>query len=349
MKKLRVFQTVKNRRIVSGFPLKNLGTVLLLLLAVPYLVTFLFGNLGERDAEDVGSGAVVNSRDEEQTIFVRNVTGLGSERIPLELYVGDKLARSIDNDYEVEALKAQAVLIRSGIVASGIQVPEAGEGRETEKQVPVLGEILVKDEEYGSLPVSEKIWQAVSESAGVCLFWSGQPVSGAYFAVSSGRTRNGGELSLTEYPYLKGVECSRDFMAEDYLSYESYEAEEFMKIWQQIPEIRLSEQEREKKEALASLTELEDFHIYKDSAGYVVYVEEKEKCVSGEQFREAFLLSSPCFHLEREGAQILFTVKGAGHGLGMSQFAANEMAKEDKDYIEILEYFFDDVTITKIE
>ena len=51
----------------------------------------------------------------------------------------------------------------------------------------------------------------------------------------------------------------------------------------------------------------------------------------------------------KEKTQILFTIKGAGHGLGMSQFGGNELAKEEKDYVEILKYFFQDAIITKIE
>ena len=53
MNKLRVFQTVKKKRIVPGFFPKNLGTILLLLLLVPYLLTFLSGNVQEGKAENV--------------------------------------------------------------------------------------------------------------------------------------------------------------------------------------------------------------------------------------------------------------------------------------------------------
>lgn len=335
MKKLRVFQTVKNRRIVSGFSFRNLGTVLLLLLIIPYLITFLFGNLKEGSVEQTAAVAI-SSEDVEGDIYVSNITALGNERIPLEIYVADKLARSIDNDFEIETLKAQAVLIRSSLLASE-------ENWQSSKR------IYVEDGEYGSSPISENIWQAVSDTSGVCLLWEGKMVSGAYFTVSNGATRNGEELSLTEHPYLKSVDCSRDFLSKDFISSVSYEKNEFEKIWQQIPGLSLSEEEMQKKEKMVSETALNDFRIYRDSAGYVLYLEADGKCVSGEQFRNAFLLSSASFHMEREETQVVFTVKGAGHGLGMSQFAANEMAKEEEDYVDILKYFFRDVTITKIE
>lgn len=330
MKKLRVFQTVENKRIASRFPLRNLGTILLLLLVIPYLITFLFGNLEEDSTGVVVKTTAIENENIEGSIYVRNVTALGNEKIPLEIYVADKLARSIDSTYEMEAIKAQAVLIRSGLLA----MEESGK------------EIYVEDEEYGNLLIPERIWQAVSESAGVCIMWQDKPVSGAYFAVSNGATRNGEELSLTEYPYLKSVICSRDFLSKDFMSTASYEESAFHKIWEQLPETYLPEEEIEK---LTPKEELEGIKVYRDSTGYVLYLEDDGKWVSGETFREAFLLSSASFHMEKEGTLIIFSVKGSGHGLGMSQFAANEMAKEEEDYIDILHYFFDQVTITKIE
>ena len=333
MKKLRVFQTVENKKIASRFPLRNLGTIFLLLLIIPYLITFLFGNLKEGNRNKTEETTVMENESAVGNIYVKNVTALGNESIPLELYVADKLARSIDSEYEIEAIKAQAVLIRSGLLAAD-GVRQSGR------------EIYVEDEEYGNCQISEHIWQAVWETAGVCLMWENKLVSGAYFAVSNGATRSGEELSLTEYPYLKSVACNRDFLANDYISSVSYEENEFQKIWQQIPEIFLSEEEKEK---LNLAEELDNIKIYRDSAGYVLYLELDEKWVSGELFRKNFLLSSSCFQMEKEGMLIVFSVKGLGHGFGMSQFAANEMAKEDEDYVDILQYFFNNVTITKIE
>lgn len=336
MKKLRVFQTVVHKRIVSGGSLKNLGTILLLFLIIPYLITFLFGNLREGEDSKTVSASVLDEGDMVGSIYVCNTTVLGNESIPLEIYVADRLARSINENFEMEALKAQAVLIRSGLLAAD----ESGKNQK---------KIYVEDKEYGKERVSERIWQAVSETMGVCLMWEGKIVSGAYFTVSNGTTRNGEELSLTEYPYLKSVVCERDFLSEDYISYVSYGENEFEKLWQQIPKLSLSEEDIRRKEEIEAETMLEWLNVYRDSAGYVLYLESDEKCVSGEQFRNAFLLPSSSFRAEKEKTQILFTIKGAGHGLGMSQFGANELAKEEKDYVEILKYFFQDAIITKIE
>ncbi len=334
MKKLRVFQTVKIKRIVPGFLSGNLGTVLLLLLLVPYLVTFLFGNLKE-GAGSGGAYAQIDSSLEEGRFFINNRTLLGTERIPLESYVADKLARSMDGDYEVETLKAQAVLVRSGLL---MQIGDAGGS-----------EIYVEDTGYGSIPVTEKIYTAVSQTAGVCLIYENRPINGAYFLVSNGATRNAGELLLEEYPYLKSVLCSRDFLSEDYACSTYYEENEFERLWQQAPSFPVTEEKIMENDKVTVEMGAGDCQIYRDSVGYVLYLERDGKFVTGEQFRESFCIPSASFHLNKEENKIFITSKGVGHGLGMSQFGANEMAKEGSDYVKILEYFFQDVTITKFE
>ncbi len=355
MKKLRVFQAFKTtgsaygklpsgskRRIVPGFFPKNLGTILLFLLMLPYLITSLFGNLGE------GKRAVDYPGEEggsyEGTYFVINTTALGSESVPLEMYVADRLTRSIGEDFEPEAVKAQAVLIRSGLMASLYQSGDALKGKK---------EITVTDAGYGSMPVSELAASAAAQTKGVCLMYQDQPVNGSYFAVSNGATRNGDELLLTECPYLKSVLCNRDFLAADYASSVRLKFGEFDRLWQEMPPMEetslLWEAQKEKTEKEKTETELGDISIWRDSVGYVLYLERDGKFVTGEQFRSGFHLASASFHLNEEKGEVMITVKGAGHGLGMSQFAANEMAGEGTDYIGILEYFFTDVTFAKFE
>ena len=141
MKKLRVFQTVKSKRIVTGLSIRSLGTVLLLLFLIPYLFTFFFGNF-QSSMENIEKECMKEQLSGSH-VYVYNETGVGTERIPLEIYVADKLSRSIDGDYEMEALKAQAVLVRSGILSRK-------KGQEGSR------DIYLADEDYGSGTVSEK-------------------------------------------------------------------------------------------------------------------------------------------------------------------------------------------------
>ncbi len=334
MRKLRVFQTVKRKRIVPGFSLKSLGAVLLLLFFLPYFCSFLFGNVkgGDRDSElESIENQMKNSHE-----YVCNITPLGRERIPMETYVADKLARSIDTGYEAEALKAQAVLIRSELLVRK-RMQSADE------------DIVMEDEEYGNGLLTGEIMQAVAETAGVYLSYEGEPVRGPYFAVSNGATRDGEELGFSEYSYLKKVLCDRDFLSSDYSEEIRFHEVEFERIWQQCDEYRITEEEIIKNEKVRVEKEEPDITVYRDSSGYVLYMERGGKFVSGEQMRTDFYLPSASFHIEKNENEICFDVRGMGHGIGMSQFAANEMAKKGDDYVTILNYFFQDTTISKFE
>lgn len=332
MKKTKstVFQNIKIKRIVPGFSLKSLGTILLL----PFMITFLLGNFRIQEAQAVHS-TNMDTQLTESFYSVINTTTLGTETVPLEIYVADKLARSINHGFELETLKAQAVLVRSNLLAD----------------MRNSREIYVEDTFYGSLSIPEIIWQAVAQTAGVCVTFQGKPARTPYFAVSNGATRKGEELQLGGYDYLCSALCSRDFLAEDYSSSIAYDYKEFEKIWVRQKGCEITKEEiinSNQTTEQVSIME-EDFHIYRDSVGYVLYVEKQGKYISGEQFRKVFGLSSGCFHLEQKKKDILITVKGVGHGFGMSQYGANELAKQQKDYIEIIETFFDYITITKIE
>ncbi len=334
MKKLRVFQTVKSKRIVSGFSMKNLGTVLLLLFFLPYLFSFLFGNLQHADEDVRAQGTQKQLKS--GRMYVLNTTSMGKERIPLEIYVADKLSRTMDGDFEKEALKAQAVLLRSGLLAGC-------------KDGPPEKDISLEDEAYGSGILTEKIMQAVAETSGVYLSYEGEAVEGAYFAVSNGATRDGGALGITDHPYLKRVFCDRDFLSPDYTKTVKYKENEFDRIWEQCDKSQASEEEILKNKEVQVSREPYGVTLYLDSAGYVLYAQRDGAFISGEVLRDAYVLPSTSFHLEDSEGRIGFLVRGKGHGIGMSQFAANEMAKEGEGYPEILNYFFQDVRISKFE
>lgn len=334
MKKLRVFQTVKSKRIVTGLSIRSLGTVLLLLFLIPYLFTFFFGNF-QSSMENIEKECMKEQLSGSH-VYVYNETGVGTERIPLEIYVADKLSRSIDGNYEMEALKAQAVLVRSGILSRK-------KGQEGSR------DIYLADEDYGSGTVSEKFLQATAQTGGIYLAYDGSPVNGAYFAVSNGATRDGGELKLLEYPYLKTVLCEKDFLSPDYADRISFYDQEFERIWEECIKDPVTEEELLIDERIRKETEGADTVLYRDRAGYVLYAKREGEFVSGEQMRLAYMLPSASFHIEEEEKIISFSVRGRGHGMGMSQFAANEMAKEGKNFTEILNYFFEEATISKFE
>ena len=69
--------------------------------------------------------------------------------------------------------------------------------------------------------------------------------------------------------------------------------------------------------------------------------------MTGEEFRNCLNLNSACFYLKEVEGKVRIVTKGLGHGLGLSQYGANELAKEGKTYREILQYYYKDSSIEK--
>ena len=67
--------------------------------------------------------------------------------------------------------------------------------------------------------------------------------------------------------------------------------------------------------------------------------------MAGEEFRKVLDLNSSCFTIEESEGKIRITTKGLGHGIGLSQFNANEMAKNGDDYQKILTYYFKNIEL----
>lgn len=162
----------------------------------------------------------------------------------------------------------------------------------------------------------EKAWDSTE---GLILTYEDAPILAPFHRLSNGKTRSGKEaLGSEEYPYLQSVDCSKDVVAEEQIGSEVLDVEN-VKI------------------------------LNTDSSGYVTEVQMGEETCNGEQFRDAYGIVSASFEVYPAGDKTRIVTRGIGHGVGVSQHTANEMAKEGKNYEEILLYFFKNVKIQKSE
>jgi len=332
MKKLRVFQKVNQKRTAPIHSLRGIGTVLLLTLFMPYMVSALWGNI-----EQVQETSAHTIRLQTGTLTVINETALGREKIPLEIYVADKLSRCMTEQTEKEALKAQAVLIRTNLIKE--------EGND----------IYVEDSGYGKSDLAEIYQIAVAETKGMILEYDGKPIYGAHFESSAGSSRNAAEsLMYREYPYLSGVPCGKDYMSEGCYSSVVYSKEKFSRLWQQVEKLSPDKQKQMTDGGITNdgkvmTTGDKVFSYIRDNAGYVTALRYRGEWAEGEEVRYTFLLNSSNFSIVEEENSFIIEVTGKGHGFGMSRFSANEMAKEGKDFLTILQFFFKEAELTKID
>lgn len=260
-----------------------------------------------------GPAVLTGAEVGEEYLFVE-VDGKSRE-IPVEEYAIGILAREIPVTYEKEALEAQAVMLRTRIYK---QITEEGktsiftdkyfEEKEMKKQWG-----RVKYEEYRA--ALRDVWQSTE---GQVLTYGDVLITTPFHQLSNGRTRSGNEVFGGEgYPYLQIRECPKDVEAID--------------------------------QTQTMLIEKGDYEVIStDSAGYVLRIREGERTITGEEFRQEKGLASACFALQEYEDKIRVTTQGNGHGIGLSQNMANEMAKEGKTHEEILAYFFADTVIREV-
>ena len=225
------------------------------------------------------------------------------------------MAKEIPASYEEEAIKVQAILVRTAVYK---QLKE--EGSEAVLADDFWTEKEMK-EEWGSRKFSEyyrKMENAWQETEGQVVMYGEELANTPFTRLTNGSTRDGKEvLGSEDYPYLKIKECPLDIESKD-----------------QIRTVTTEDMDAEIKET--------------DTAGYVTSVRVGEETMSGEEFREKYKLDSSCFILQKYDGKMRITTRGIGHGLGLSQYTANEMAKEEKTTEEILQYFFEGTEIREV-
>lgn len=257
------------------------------------------------------------------TIYFHGMPGKfsgGREDAGIEQKVIQMVAAEMSGHYETEALKAQAVIARTNLSRDPDLVIEQNQENQEENL--------------------ETITFCVEETAGEILTWKGEAIDAAYHAVSSGNTRNAAEVSGQEgKDYLQSVESRQDISSMEYLNIIYMEKQEMAQKLQGL----LGDAATVDAEGLPDSLTIEA----RDSAGYVTRVRCGSVVLNGEAVRDALGLSSSCFYFSRSDGKIRITCKGEGHGLGLSQYGANELAKEGKNYREILKYYYQDVKISK--
>ncbi len=350
MEKLEIVNNlIKNRRSGSGPDYRDAVAILLFIFLLPYIVSFFFGNAGmemeegeaevlqeeERGGKGKGGKQELFWEDMEKAEFiVCNTTAAGTEMMPLEAYLVSRLPSTIPMEYEMEALKAQAVVLRTELMR--LYYDKRTEKEDGKVYIYVESNIVKTDGD-----MYQKCIDAVNSTKGMYLAYEGYPIKAPYFAVSAGATRNGNEVfGSDEYGYLKSVVCGRDFTSGDYVHSERMDRDIFLERVREFrPKIEWKEGEMPE----------EAFPVKRDRAGYVMEIGVGENAMSGELFRTIFALNSSCFEIREEGGTVIIKTKGAGHGLGLCQYGANEAAKKGSDYIDILNYFFSEIVIEKTE
>lgn len=248
------------------------------------------------------------------------------EELLLEEYIVGVVAGEMPAAYELEALKAQAVAARTYTLN---QLQSEDYMHDTVKHQVYFDESQMRErwgDEFDKY--YSKVKQAVLETEGEIIEYNGEMITPFYFSISNGYTENAEDYWSVEYPYLKSVSSQWDLTAPTY---------------EQVTEFSLTALRSTFNDS--SLTK-NDFKIlsYTDG-GNVEEISVGDTVYSGREFREKLGLRSSDFSLEFKDNKVFITTYGYGHGVGMSQYGANQLAKQGKNYQEILQYYYQNVNI----
>lgn len=316
-------------------------SLIVLTLVIPTMIAFPFGKKDHSQATTITTESesvpdVKETTAKEDSSFSVSVMRAASdnvEDVPLETYVARVVASEMPADFELEALKAQALAARTYIANHLLYQEEDSESDvsdTTEHQVYKNDKELrsqMKDEYDEKM---EKIKQAVAETEGEIITYDDEIITPAYFSTSNGYTEDAGDYWEDDIPYLQSVESPWDKDSPKYLDQKVLSAAEVENILG------------------ANLSGGKEFAISHTDSGRVDTIELGDKTFSGREVREALDLRSSDFSIEEKNGHFIFKTKGFGHGIGMSQYGANGMAGDGKSYKDIITHYYHDVAISQL-
>lgn len=264
-------------------------------------------------------------------IFTAVLLGRGvcplSKKPDIEAYTAPLAASQISWEYEEDAICAQVILARTNLYANA--------DRQDEMIKQAARYIKNKHMSGETLQQYKRFQKAAQETKGQVLKQNGEIREMPYHALSAGKTRDGREVLGESFSYLPSVETEKDIDSPLYVEGCYFTQKELEKVLKAVyPGFQMKEGIVEIKSA--------------DSAGYVMEIQIGNQVFQGERLREILKLPSSCFTIQKMEEQVRFLCKGVGHGLGMSQYTAHQMALEGKDYKEILGYFFPEMKVEDV-
>ena len=262
-----------------------------------------------------------------------------------EMTVGEYLVGVVRAEmpasFEEEALKAQAVAART---YTYYKIQTGGNHGDTADictdstccQAYISEENARNNWGENADAYEEKIETAVRETDGETILYGGVPILAVFHSSSAGMTRAAGQVWLNDLPYLQSVTSPEQGNSiPNYYSRAEFTQEQFReKVLAAEPEADLS-----------GPVETWLQNAVTDTAGSVSTVDVGGVMVKGSTLRSILGLRSACFEWEVQDGKLVFFVTGYGHGVGMSQYGAQQMAKDGAGYLEILTHYYTGVTV----
>ena len=268
--------------------------------------------------------------------------------IDFEDYIKGVVSSEMPAEFNSEALKAQAVTARTYTL---YRIKKYADGHPDHPEAPICSKIHCqvwnsKENLIASHPDGwyEKYWgvinDAVNSTKGQVLTYEGKIIEPLFHSTSGGRTENSEDVFLTAVPYLRSVESPYEEESPKLRNSIKIPINDFIKkINSSYGNLNLTANNLKDKIKLGEVSE----------GGKIKTLIVDGKEITGREMRTLFGLSSANFNFIQSGDEIEIVTTGNGHGVGMSQYGANGMAKEGFNYKQILKHYYLGVEVVKMK
>jgi len=246
--------------------------------------------------------------------------------LPLEEYIKNVVSAEVGADWDMEALKVQAVISRTYAIFQKLQ--------NNNPNYDITSSVL--HQVYKGANENPRISYAVMNTEGEVLTFNGKPIEAFYHSTSGGLTETPEEVFGKSYPFLRPVtgscETSPYWIWERRIPVD--EIEKVLNV-SGVKDITVS--------SFTSTKRVRTVEVIHGSGTLTVKATDLRKMLGWNR------LPSTNFSLSRDNGTFVFDGKGYGHGVGLCQWSSLEMARSGMNYKDILAYFYPGTVIKTYE
>ena len=310
--------------------LKEIALALILGIMIPGLIlntAVKFGRYGQDRNDET---EVIFYTQPEEVIRIRVLEDDGTVAIlELDEYITGVVLAEMPASFEVEALKAQAVVARTYTM-------RAKNGKSKHNDADVCTESTCCQAYRMPVPKSEeveKVHSAVLDTSWEVLTYNGELIEATYFSCSGGSTEDAVAVWGTDVPYLVATESPGEEKATHYSDQVSITPEAFLEA--------LSLESSQSPERWFG-------KVTYTAGGGVDTMVICGKTFKGTDLRKLLNLRSTAITIKTRKDEVLITTRGYGHRVGMSQYGADAMALDGYSYDEILSHYYKGTELTTL-
>lgn len=308
--------------------MKKIAVIIISVIFIPFIITSFFY---EYKLQHIQSGFNSNKDETVVRVLTKNNT---VEKINLEDYLVGVVSGEVPVSFEKEAIKAQAVAART----YALKQIENHKNYEYDVKDDTSSQVYQTDEELRNKwgnnydEYVKKIKKCVNETEGEYVSYNNEVIYAFFFSTSNGKTEDNKNVFGKDLPYLKVVDSSFDESeTKNFTTVKIVSLDDFYK------QLNLEKSD-----------ELNITDIVRTESGRISSIMVNGKAFTGRDFQKRLSLKSNDFTIQKNNENITITTKGFGHGVGMSQYGANALAKRHKTYDEILKYYYQGTNLQKL-